>query len=74
MIGQMDTLMTAEAIGYKEEAKAIALKILDFGNTPSEDEVLARCRMAFDYILYHAMESIQADCSKYEVTVESVEE
>ncbi|KKL89589.1 hypothetical protein LCGC14_1913210 [marine sediment metagenome] len=71
-----DVLAFIEAAECKQEAREIADKLLNFGSaSPTDDEVLARSRMVFEYILHYALANIDGvDLDNYEIEVQTYRE
>lgn len=73
-----DVLAFVEAAECEREAEDIANKLLDFGGAkPTEDEVLARSRMVFEFILHRAILQVngfdRSDLKRFEVEIQTCE-
>jgi len=63
-----------EAANCKAQVKEVAQSIVQFaGNSPTEDEVLSRCRLVFEYILHEAMANTEIDDWDCEVEIHNEE-
>ena len=71
-----DVFAFIEAANCEKEAKIIAARVFDFGGvSPTDDEVLARSRMVFEYILHYALANIEGvDLGNYEVEIQTCRE
>lgn len=68
-----DVLDFVVAADCQDAAEEIAVKVAGFTeDKPSEDEVLARCRHVFEYVLQVslAMTNPQADLKQFEVEIQ----
>jgi len=70
-----DVVDFVDMIDCEGEARGVANKIVRFTSGPTEDEVLARCRMVFEYILHYAMAQVNgSDLADFEVEVQTEQE
>lgn len=62
------------AVGCKSHVEVVAQAVADFGGeTPTEDEVLARCRLVFEYMVHETMRHSSADDWDVEVEIQAEE-
>jgi len=62
------------AVGCKSHVDVIAKEVADFGGEiPTEDEVLSRCRLVFEYMVHEAMRHSSADDWDVEVEIQTEE-